>query len=114
MQISLHEVEGQVLRVGVRHGDAARPPLVLFNGIGANIELLEPFLDALDGPPAIVFDVPGVGGSCYPEIIRRGHGRFLVYNYTSPLDGSDPPWGTALPDSDTLIYRMTLTFPSFG
>ena len=66
MQISLHDVEGQVLRVGVRHGDAARPPLLLFNGIGANIELLEPFLDALNGPPAILFDVPGVGGSPPP------------------------------------------------
>ena len=54
-------VEGQVLRVGVRRGDAVRPPLLLFNGIGANIELLEPFLDALDGPETIVFDVPGVG-----------------------------------------------------
>jgi hypothetical protein len=24
-------------------------PLLLFNGIGANIELVEPFLDTLDG-----------------------------------------------------------------
>ena len=71
MQISLHDVEGQVLRVGVRAGNAARPPLLLFNGIGANIELLEPFLDALDGPPAIVFDVPGVGGSPRPLLPYR-------------------------------------------
>ena len=43
-----------------------------------------------------MFDVPGVGDTCYPEMIRQPHGHFLVYNYTSPLDGSDPPWGTAL------------------
>jgi hypothetical protein len=43
MQISLHEVEEQVLRVGIRRGDKARPPLLLFNGIGANIELVELF-----------------------------------------------------------------------
>ena len=55
-------------------------------------------------------DVPGVGDTCYPSIIRQPHGRFLVYNYTSPLDGSDPPWGTALTVGDTLIYRMTLQF----
>jgi hypothetical protein len=55
-------------------------------------------------------DVPGVGDTCYPSIIRQPRGRFLVYNYTSPLDGSDPPWGTALTIGDTLIYRMTLQF----
>jgi hypothetical protein len=55
-------------------------------------------------------DVPGVGDTCYPSIIRQTKGRFLVYNYTSPLDGSDPPWGTALTAGDTLIYRMTLRF----
>jgi poly(3-hydroxyalkanoate) depolymerase len=71
MQISLHHVDGQTLRVGVRRGDGARPPLLLFNGIGANIELLEPFLNALDGSDAIVFDVPGVGGSPSPWLPYR-------------------------------------------
>lgn len=71
MEISLHEIEGQTLRVGVRHGDEARAPLLLFNGIGANIELIEPFLDALAGPEAIVFDVPGVGGSPSPWLPYR-------------------------------------------
>jgi poly(3-hydroxyalkanoate) depolymerase len=71
MQISLHDVDGQTLRVGVRRGDSARPPLLLFNGIGANIELLEPFLNALDVSDAIVFDVPGVGGSPSPWLPYR-------------------------------------------
>jgi poly(3-hydroxyalkanoate) depolymerase len=66
VQISLHDVAGHRLRVGIRRGEKAKPPLLLFNGIGANIELLEPFLDALDGPEAITFDVPGVGGSPAP------------------------------------------------
>jgi poly(3-hydroxyalkanoate) depolymerase len=70
LQISLHEVGGQALRVGVRAGDPARPPLLMFNGIGANIELAAPFLDALDGP-AIIFDVPGVGGSPTPALPYR-------------------------------------------
>jgi hypothetical protein len=39
---------------------------------------------------------------------RRG--RYLVYNYTSPLDGPDEPWGTALLHGPTLIYRTTLVF----
>src|SRR5215831_6471707 len=71
MQISLHEVEGQTLRVGVRRGEKARTPLLMFNGIGANIELVEPFLDALEGLPAIIFDVPGVGGSPPPRLPYR-------------------------------------------
>src|SRR5215475_1852864 len=71
MQISLHQIEGQTLRVGIRRGEKARPPLLLFNGIGANIELVEPFLNALDGPEAIIFDVPGVGGSPSPWLPYR-------------------------------------------
>jgi poly(3-hydroxyalkanoate) depolymerase len=71
LRISLHEVGGQTLRVGVRSGDEERPPLLLFNGIGANIELVEPFLEALDGHGAITFDVPGVGGSPAPALPYR-------------------------------------------
>ena len=71
MQIGLHEVGGQTLRVGIRPGHDKRRPLLIFNGIGANIELVEPFLDALPGPEAIVFDMPGVGGSPAPRLPYR-------------------------------------------
>jgi poly(3-hydroxyalkanoate) depolymerase len=71
VQVALHDVGGQILRVGVRRGDAANPPLLIFNGIGANIELVEPFLAALDDREAIVFDVPGVGGSPAPWMPYR-------------------------------------------
>jgi poly(3-hydroxyalkanoate) depolymerase len=71
MQIGLCEVSGQTLRVGIRSRDDVHPPLLVFNGIGANIELLEPFLDALDGHQAITFDVPGVGGSPAPALPYR-------------------------------------------
>jgi poly(3-hydroxyalkanoate) depolymerase len=71
LQIALHDVDGQTLRVGIRAGARARPPLLLFNGIGASIELVMPFLAALDGPEAIVFDVPGVGGSPPPRLPYR-------------------------------------------
>jgi hypothetical protein len=55
-------------------------------------------------------DIPGQGDTCYPAVIPRGHGRYLVYNYTSPLDGPDEPWGTALLHGPTLIYRLILRF----
>jgi poly(3-hydroxyalkanoate) depolymerase len=71
LRIGLYDVDGQTLRVGIRPGAKARPPLLLFNGIGASIELVAPFLAALDGPQAIVFDVPGVGGSPAPRLPYR-------------------------------------------
>jgi poly(3-hydroxyalkanoate) depolymerase len=71
VQIGLYDVGGQTLRVGIRRGDKRRRPLLVFNGIGANIELLEPFLDAFEGTEAIVFDVPGVGGSPTPRLPYR-------------------------------------------
>jgi poly(3-hydroxyalkanoate) depolymerase len=56
-------IDGQLLQVAVRHGSGSGPPLLLFNGIGANWELARPFLEALTNTAAIIFDVPGVGGS---------------------------------------------------
>ena len=56
-------IGGQSLQVAIKHGAASRPPLLLFNGIGANWELAKPFLEALTDTTAIIFDVPGVGGS---------------------------------------------------
>jgi hypothetical protein len=40
---------GRTLRVSVRPGtDRDVPPLLLMNGIGASLEVLQPFVDALD------------------------------------------------------------------
>jgi pimeloyl-ACP methyl ester carboxylesterase len=44
---------------------------LLFNGIGANWELAKPFLEALTSTTAIIFDVPGVGGSPRPLLPYR-------------------------------------------
>ena len=53
-------------------------------------------------------DVPGKGDTCYPSLIAQGDHEWLVYNYTSPLNGLDMPWGYALTVGRTNIYRMTL------
>ena len=71
-------IDGQPLRVAVRPaqtarpaaaaGRPARPPLLLMNGIGASLDLLQPFADALSPQTAVIrFDVPGVGGSPLPR-----------------------------------------------
>ena len=87
-------VGGQDLRIRSRRGAPDRPPLLLCNGIGVGLELLTPFVDALDPAIGVVaFDVPGVGGSPLPPrpyrfpglarlaaaLVRQlGHDRFDV------------------------------------
>jgi poly(3-hydroxyalkanoate) depolymerase len=62
-------VRGRTLRVAVRHGSQKWPPLLLCNGIGASLELLQPFVDAVDPQREVVrFDMPGVGGSPLPVV----------------------------------------------
>jgi len=60
-------VGGQELMVAVKRGSESRPPLLLFNGIGANWQLARPFLEALTETTAIIFDMPGIGGSPLPK-----------------------------------------------
>ena len=63
------ELPGRVLRVAVRPGNPQWPPLLLCNGIGARLELLQPFVDALDPQREVVrFDMPGIGESPPPVI----------------------------------------------
>src|SRR3954447_19241387 len=61
---------GRSLRVAVRPGtDHGAAPLLLMNGIGASLEVLQPFVDALHHRRTVIrFDVPGVGGSPRPVV----------------------------------------------
>lgn len=53
---------GQEMRVNIRWGDGI--PLVLCNGIGASLEVLDPFVEHLPPDLTVVrFDVPGTGES---------------------------------------------------
>jgi pimeloyl-ACP methyl ester carboxylesterase len=62
-------VLGHEVRVAVRPGTASGPPLVLCNGIGASLDLLEPFVEQVDPRIEVVrFDVPGAGGSPAPKV----------------------------------------------
>jgi poly(3-hydroxyalkanoate) depolymerase len=67
-------VGGQQLRVAVRPGSGgtARPALLLINGIGVSLEVLEPLVRELDpGVDVIRFDPPGIGGSAEPAAPYR-------------------------------------------
>jgi poly(3-hydroxyalkanoate) depolymerase len=126
ISISFHDIAGQRLRVGVRRGDdSTTTPLLLFNGIGANIELFGPFLDALLGPEAIVFDVPGVGGSPTPALpyrlrhLARLARRLLDTLGRSQVDVLGISWGGALAQQFAFQYphrcrRLILAATSTG
>ncbi len=61
------EADGRQIRIAVRYGDENVTPILFCNGIGANLELLNPFIEQLDPKiGTISFDVPGVGGSPTP------------------------------------------------
>jgi poly(3-hydroxyalkanoate) depolymerase len=73
-------VNGRHLRVDVTPGPTGRTrdatagqvPLLLINGIGASLDLLQPFVDALPPTSTVIrFDPPGVGGSPAPALPYR-------------------------------------------
>lgn len=97
------ELDGQVLRTAVRPGKDHMPPLLVFNGIGANLELVFPFVQALDPEmEVIVFDAPGVGGSSTPSTPFRFPGlaklaaRMLDYLDYAQVNVIGVSWGGAL------------------
>lgn len=69
--VEMIDVNGQLLQVAYKSGSKKRPPILLFNGIGASWETAKPFLEALRNTEAIIFDIPGVGGSPAPRFPYR-------------------------------------------
>ena len=97
------DLDGQTLRTAVRPGKPHLTPLLIFNGIGANLELVFPFIEALDPDlEVIAFDVPGVGGSSTPSRPYRFPGlakltaRMLDYLDYGQVNVIGVSWGGAL------------------
>ncbi|OAJ55118.1 poly(3-hydroxyalkanoate) depolymerase [Paraburkholderia ginsengiterrae] len=113
MQIQTVDLDGQLLRVAVRQGSDASPPLLIFNGIGANLELVEPFVEALEDVSVIIFDVPGVGGSPAPLVPYRFSTLSVLADklltrlgYDSPVDVLGVSWGGALAQQFAHLYPV--------
>jgi len=92
-------IDGQLLQFAIRHGSGQQPPLLLFNGIGANWELAKLFLEALTSTTAIIFDMPGVGGSPRPllpyrpsTLVRLAAGLVTELGYAE-IDVAGVSWG---------------------
>ena len=68
--IAMTEVGGRVLRVAHWRLDqkSEHPPILFFNGIGANIEAVAPLAEQLTERGFIMFDMPGTGDSPDPTM----------------------------------------------
>jgi poly(3-hydroxyalkanoate) depolymerase len=111
MHVQTVDLDGQQLRVGIRPGSDAGPPLLIFNGIGANLELIEPFIDALAGVEVIIFDVPGAGGSPAPLMPYRFSNLCVLADkllshlgYAGQVDTLGVSWGGALAQEFARLY----------
>jgi poly(3-hydroxyalkanoate) depolymerase len=95
-------VDGRLLRVAVRPG-RGETPLLLINGIGASLELLDPFVAQLDPAVEVIrFDPPGVGGSAQAPAPYRFSGlcrliaRLLTELGHDQVDVLGISWGGAV------------------
>lgn len=97
-------VGGRTLRVARWRWDepSEHPPLLFFNGIGANIEAVTPLADALHDRAFITFDMPGVGESPDPLVpynpfLMSWHASDLLERFGVPLvDVMGVSWGGAM------------------
>jgi poly(3-hydroxyalkanoate) depolymerase len=95
-------VLGQQIRVNVRKGRGV--PLVLCNGIGAGLEVLDPLVERLHPDTTVVrFDVPGSGGSPNSRLpyafpyLAAALGRLLTeLGFDGRVDALGFSWGGAL------------------
>jgi len=75
--ISMVRAGTQLLRVGHKASTGGGTPLLMFNGLGGNIELVEPFARVMRRE-LIIFDLPGVGHSPLPRCPYRMNGIALL------------------------------------
>lgn len=103
LSVEMVDVKGTHLRSAMRPGSDSRPPLIMLNGIGAKLEALYGFTNALNPEiGVIVFDVPGVGGSPkpsrpfrMPDLAETMAGLLAHYGH-SQADVFGVSWGGAL------------------
>ena len=120
------EIEGLKLRVATQRGTAGGGmPLLIFNGIGANFEIVFPFMEALEGKEIIIFDVPGIGKSEMSWWPRRFTGlarlaaKLLDRLGYPEVDVAGVSWGGALAQQFARSYptrcrRLILAATSAG
>jgi poly(3-hydroxyalkanoate) depolymerase len=123
-KIEYIDVDGVMLRVAIRSARGATP-LLLFNGIGANLELVFPFIEALHDREVIVFDMPGIGRSPMWWVPRRFSGIARLTSHLldrlgyRTVDVAGVSWGGAVAQQFARQYpdrcrRLILAATSAG
>jgi poly(3-hydroxyalkanoate) depolymerase len=122
------EVDGVNLRVATQRSNEKGKnsvPLLLFNGIGANLELCFPFMEAMPEKEILIFDVPGIGRSQMSWRPRRFSGLASLANKLldrlgyREVDVIGVSWGGALAQQFARQYskrcrRLVLAATSTG
>lgn len=116
-----------ILRTAVWHGEGKNKarPLLFFNGIGANIELMAPLAEALTDRDIITFDAPGVGGSAgagipyRPWNLARMAATILDELGYDEVDVMGVSWGGAMAQQfafqfGSRVHRLILCATSAG
>lgn len=110
IEVQMIDVSGQQLRVATKEGPDDVPPLLMYNGIGANLELAFPFIQHLKGRGVIIFDIPGVGGSPMPALpyrpstLARMSKELCLMLGHHEVDVSGVSWGGGLAQQFTKQY----------
>ncbi len=99
--IKFEKVAGYTLRTAIWKGGAERP-ILFFNGIGANLELIAPLASAFKDRDVITFDMPGIGESPVPTLpyrswqMARAASKILDRNGYGVVDVMGVSWGGAM------------------
>ena len=64
-------LDGRRVRIAIGGAPKATRTMLLFNGIGASIETVAPFIECFERTRVVAFDVPGVGESPVPSLPYR-------------------------------------------
>jgi poly(3-hydroxyalkanoate) depolymerase len=99
-QIDLVRVGGRTIRAAIwRTAKPKGRPILFFNGIGANLELMTPLGDWITDRDIVTFDMPGVGRSpssvlpYRPWMMARLAARLLDHYKIDKVDVMGVSWG---------------------
>lgn len=111
LEISMQSIDGRIVRVARwLSGKNDHLPILFFNGIGANLELIAPLAEMLHERDVVTFDMPGIGGSPDPAVPYRPWMIARIADELLDLFGYDQvdvmgiSWGGAMAQQYAIQY----------
>ncbi len=125
--VEVMDVGGRRLRVARWRSkkNTGQPPLLFFNGVGANMELVGPFAQTMGDRDFVIFDMPGIGGSPDPVMpynaitMSRTAAQLMDMLGYESMDVMGVSWGGAMAQHFAMQYpgrveRLILAATSAG